>query len=61
METTDAMVRVAGVEAGRGPFGLVRVALEGQGGGLLLQLTEEAAMQLLAHLLDVLPKRGLRK
>ncbi len=61
METTEVITRVTGVEIGRRPFDLVRVALEGEGGDLLLQLTEEAATQLLAHLLDAIPKRGLRK
>jgi hypothetical protein len=61
METTEIVTRVAGVEMGRNPLGIVRVALEGKGSDLLLQLTEEAATQLLAYLLEVLPKRGLRK
>jgi hypothetical protein len=58
---TEIVTRVAGAEAARSPHGIVRVGLEAEDGSLLLQLSEEAAMQLLAYLLKILPKRGLRK
>jgi hypothetical protein len=61
METTSVIIRVIGAERGESPEGVVRVALERQPEGeLLLQLSEEAATQLLAHLLRILPKRGWR-
>jgi len=58
---SEIVTRVAGVEGAKSPHGLVRIGLEGEAGALLLQLSEEAAQQLLAYLLKVLPKRGLRK
>lgn len=61
MATTGIITRVAGAERGRHPSDIVRVALEGREDELLLQLSEEAATQLLAYLLELLPKRGLRK
>ncbi len=61
METTSVITKVIGAERGESPEGVVRVALERQPEGeLLLQLSEEAATQLLAHLLRILPKRGWR-
>ena len=61
METTSVITRVIGAERGGSPEGVVRVALERQPEGqLLLQLSEEAATQLLAHLLRILPKRAWR-
>lgn len=61
MATTGIITEVAGAECSRHPSGIVRVALSGDEDELLLQLSEEAATQLLAHLLEVLPKRGLRR
>jgi hypothetical protein len=58
---SEIVTRVAGVEGAKAPHGLVRIGLEGETDALLLQLSEEAAQQLLAYLLKVLPKRGLRK
>ncbi|HUC62980.1 MAG TPA: hypothetical protein VMF53_13590 [Alphaproteobacteria bacterium] len=58
---SEVVTRVAGVEGAKPPHGLVRIGLEGEEGPLLLEMSEEAAMQLLAYLLKVLPKRGLRK
>jgi len=55
------VTRVNGVEPGRAPLNIVHVALEGEEESLLLPLSEEAAMQLLAYLLKTLPKRGHRK
>ena len=61
METTAVITKVIGAERGGNPEGVVRVALDRQQEGeLLLQLSEEAATQLLAHLLRILPKRGWR-
>lgn len=62
METTSVITKVIGAERGESPAGVVRVALaRQQEGELLLQLSEEAATQLLAHLLRILPKRGWRQ
>jgi len=55
------VTRVSGVEPGKAPLNVVHVALESEEEHLLMPLSEEAAMQLLAHLLKVLPKRGHRR
>jgi hypothetical protein len=60
METTSIVSRVIGTERGEQPPHVVRVVLEREEGSLLLQLSDEAATQLLAHLVQILPKRGLR-